>query len=199
MKQSPAPQSGESSAKALDGTIVGPEPIRSTSLLGTFIATPITDDGALVAIQVHRVPGTVGAVAPIHDDEGWLLAADQGFSCLCPDGTVRAIADVAPDWTRMNDAACDSQGRFWAGTLAYDQRRGGGALYRLDRRGQTELMLDGLTTSNGLGWSPDNRTMYLVDTGPGVIPLSPLIRTRARSPEGRCWSRCRQTSDHRTG
>ena len=34
---------------------------------------------------------------------------------------------------------------------------------------ETELMLDGLTTSNGLGWSPDDHTMYLVDSGPRVI------------------------------
>ena len=145
------------------------ELLRVDILAGHVYRDRITDDGALIAIQVHHVPGTVEAVAPIHDDEGWLLAADQGFSYLHPDGTVHAIADVAPDWTRMNDAACDPQGRFWAGTLAYDQRPGGGALYRLDRRGQTELMLDGLTTSNGLGWSPDNRTMYLVDSGPRVI------------------------------
>ena len=30
-------------------------------------------------------------------------------------------------------------------------------------------MLDGLTISNGVGWSPDGRTMYLVDSGPRVI------------------------------
>ena len=30
-------------------------------------------------------------------------------------------------------------------------------------------MLDGLTISNGMGWSPDGDTMYLVDSGPRVI------------------------------
>ena len=69
----------------------------------------------------------------------------------------------------MNDAACDPQGRFWAGTLADDHRAGGGALYRLDPYGATELVRDGLTISNGLGWSPDGGTMYLVDSGPRVV------------------------------
>ena len=66
----------------------------------------------------------------------------------------------------MNDGACDPQGRFWGGTLADDHHTGGGALYRLDRTGRTEVVLEGLTISNGIGWSPDGRTMYLVDSGP---------------------------------
>jgi sugar lactone lactonase YvrE len=69
----------------------------------------------------------------------------------------------------MNDGACDPQGRFWAGTMADDHRDGGGALYRLDRFGQTELVLGDLTMSNGLGWSSDGRTLYLVDSGPRVV------------------------------
>ena len=69
----------------------------------------------------------------------------------------------------MNDGACDPQGRFWAGTLADDFRPGGGALYRLDHDGRVELMLDDLTISNGLGWSPDGATMYLVDSGPRLV------------------------------
>ena len=35
----------------------------------------------------------------------------------------RSLAEVAPAGTRMNDAACDPQGRFWAGTLADDHQR----------------------------------------------------------------------------
>jgi sugar lactone lactonase YvrE len=125
----------------------------------------VENDGSLVAVRSYRVPGTVSAVAPIQDDEGWLLAAGRGFAHLSPDGSVRALAEAAPAGTRMNDGACDPHGRFWAGTLADDHRPGGGALYRLDARGETELVLDDLTISNGLGWSPDGRTMYLADSG----------------------------------
>jgi sugar lactone lactonase YvrE len=71
--------------------------------------------------------------------------------------------------TRMNDAACDAQGRFWAGSMAYDETPGMGSLYRIDARGGCEQMLDGLTISNGIGWSPDGATMYLADTVPGHI------------------------------
>jgi sugar lactone lactonase YvrE len=111
----------------------------------------------------------VGAIAPIQGDDGWLLAAGQGFAYLRPDGSLLPLAEVTPAGTRMNDGACDPQGRFWAGTMADDHRAGGGALYRLDWAGRIELMLTGLTISNGLDWSPDGRTMYLVDSGPRVV------------------------------
>ena len=138
-------------------------------LAGRIYRDKINDDGALSPVRTFEVPGTVGAIAPVENDEGWLLAADRSITYLRPDGELRPIADIAPEGTRMNDAACDPQGRFWAGAIANDQQPGGGSLYRLERSGETELMLDGLTISNGLGWSPDGRTMYLADSGPGVI------------------------------
>jgi sugar lactone lactonase YvrE len=63
---------------------------------------------------------------------------------------------------RANDGACDPAGRLWVGTMALDQRPGAAALYRLD--GTLTTILDGLTIANGIGWSPDRRRMYYVDT-----------------------------------
>jgi sugar lactone lactonase YvrE len=127
----------------------------------------------------------VGAIAPVDGDDGWLLAAGRGSVHLTPDGSQRRIADVAPAGTRMNDAACDPQGRFWAGTMADDHLAGGGALYRLDRTGRTEVVLEGLTISNGLGWSPDGGAMYLVDSGPRVVHAFAFDADRGTISEGR--------------
>lgn len=129
----------------------------------------VATDGSLDWLNIYDLPSTVGMIAPIEADEGWVLGAGRGFVHLAVDGTHRTIAEVAPAGTRMNDGSCDPQGRFWGGTIADDHHEGGGALYCLDRTGRAELVLDGLTISNGIGWSPDGRTMYLVDSGPRVV------------------------------
>jgi sugar lactone lactonase YvrE len=64
----------------------------------------------------------------------------------------------------MNDGKCDSTGRFWAGTMALDVRPGAGSLYRLGPKRDVERMVTGVTISNGLGWSLDDRLMYYIDT-----------------------------------
>jgi sugar lactone lactonase YvrE len=145
------------------------ELLRVDILAGQVFRDRVDDDGALHAVRVYELPWSIGMLTPIEGDDGWLLGAGRGFVHLLPDGTHRTIAEVAPAASRMNDGACDPQGRFWAGTLADDHRAGGGALYRLDTTGRIELVLDGLTISNGVGWSPDGRTMYLVDSGPRVV------------------------------
>lgn len=101
----------------------------------------------------------VGAVA--HRAEGgFLFAAGMGFAVCewpCVELTWLATVDRGQ---RMNDAACDPAGRFLAGTLAPDDSA---ALYRLDR-GKASLLLEDVSISNGLDWSPDGHTMYYVDT-----------------------------------
>jgi sugar lactone lactonase YvrE len=63
---------------------------------------------------------------------------------------------------RFNDGSADRQGRFWAGTThGDDQSRPEGSLYRLDEDCTVHTMAGGLACSNGLGWSPDNKTMYV--------------------------------------
>jgi sugar lactone lactonase YvrE len=161
------------------------ELLRVDILAGRVYRDRVEDDGALVSVRVYELPSTVGMIAPVEGDDGWLLGAGRGFVYLAPDGTQRTIAEVAPARTRMNDGACDPQGRFWAGTVADDHREGGGALYRLNRTGGTDLVLDGLTISNGLGWSPDGATMYLVDSGPRVVHAFAFDGDRGTISEGR--------------
>ena len=63
---------------------------------------------------------------------------------------------------RFNDGSADRQGRFWAGsTHADDQFRPEGSLYRVNPDCGIQKMAGGLACSNGLGWSPDNKVMYV--------------------------------------
>jgi sugar lactone lactonase YvrE len=143
------------------------ELLRVDIAAGHVFRDRIADDGSLIPIRTYRLPGTVSAIAPVEGGRGWLLAADRGFAMLDPDGEFRVIAEVASDGSRMNDGAADPQGRLWAGTVA--ELPGAAVLYRLERDGRVDALLDGLTTSNGIGWSPDGRTMYLADSGPRVV------------------------------
>jgi sugar lactone lactonase YvrE len=108
----------------------------------------------------------VGAVAP-RAAGGYVAAVQEGFGLIDETtGSLEIIAEVESDNpdNRMNDGKCDSAGRFWAGTMAYDLTPGAGALYRLNTdRGVVEV-LEEVTLSNGLGWSPDDTSMYYIDS-----------------------------------
>lgn len=109
----------------------------------------------------------VGAVAR-RVDGGLVLAVRDGFALLDPgEHEVRLISSVEREneENRMNDGRCDSGGRFWAGTMAFDMRPRAGALYRLDENLRVEKVLDGVSVSNGIGWSLDDTAMYFIDSG----------------------------------
>lgn len=124
---------------------------------------PETRRDALV-IKLDRQVGAVG----LREAGGLVLAVREGFATWQPG---RAGIDVVatPIGTsldcRMNDGACDAAGRFWAGSMALQEdvlRRG--SLYRLGTDGRAVEVLAGVSLSNGIGWAPDGRTMYHVDT-----------------------------------
>jgi sugar lactone lactonase YvrE len=85
---------------------------------------------------------------------------------------VSPLAAVGHDRTvRMNDGACDSAGRFWAGSMRLDEAPAGGCLYRLDPDHRVETICEGVTISNGIAWSPDDTLLYYVDTPTGAIDV----------------------------
>ena len=127
-------------------------------------------DGLLESPATMQIDRHVGAAAPAVAG-GYVVAAGTGFLFADTSGAICELAQPETGRTdvRMNDGACDPQGRFWAGTMAYDESPGKGALYRLELDGSCTTVLTGLTISNGIGWSPDGTTMYLADSGTGTI------------------------------
>jgi sugar lactone lactonase YvrE len=71
----------------------------------------------------------------------------------------------------MNEGGCDPDGRFYCGTMAYDKTPGAASIYRLDPDGSTEVVLTGVTVSNGLEWSPDGSLAYYNDTDSGEVSV----------------------------
>ncbi|NMM27242.1 MAG: SMP-30/gluconolactonase/LRE family protein [Glaciimonas sp.] len=102
---------------------------------------------------------------------GLIVALRTGFFHLNTDnGTLQTIAPAPYDTatTRFNDGRCDAAGRFWAGSLYEPRDRQLGTMYCLDQ-GVVRQHWSGVTVSNGLAFSPDNRTLYHADTTAHVI------------------------------
>lgn len=113
------------------------------------------------------------------DANRWVAGMEDGVFDIAPqdDGTLSAtrLAGVqhGASGMRFNDGRCDRQGRFWAGTMVMDMAAGtqAGALYRIDGsavRESLDAQLRDFIVPNGLGFSPDGKTMYLSDSHPNV-------------------------------
>ena len=121
-------------------------------------------DPASAAIKHWQLDEEPGCIA-LARDGGLAVALRNGLWRLDPvTGALRQIAAAPFDSSqqRFNDGKPDSRGRLWVGTID-DARLPHAGLYRY-ADGAFECMADGIVTSNGLGWSPDQRRMYWSDT-----------------------------------
>jgi sugar lactone lactonase YvrE len=113
----------------------------------------------------HHVGSVAAALRP-REKGGYVVAIENGFMLV--DDTFATREALAPVFTepllRMNDGGCDPQGRFYCGTMAYDERAGAGSLHRLDIDGSVHTVLTGVTISNGLQWSSSGSEVFYVDT-----------------------------------
>lgn len=121
---------------------------------------PVTQE-----LQRWDVGSEAGCLAPL-EGGGLLLAQRDGLWRLDTETGQRTQVAAAPYDTatqRFNDGKADPQGRFWAGTVYEPREPALAALYRF-AAGKFTQMVDDAVTANGLGWSPDGRTMYWTDT-----------------------------------
>lgn len=164
---------------------------------------------ARVAVDGLRARGPVeywslqeepGCIAPAQGG-GLVLALRSGiYRAQQWGGQLHKLVDAPYDTgkQRFNDGKCDAQGRFWAGSLYEPKDQALGVLYMLDAQG-LHRMADGVTTANGLAWSPDGRTAYWADTAAHhvrVFDCNPatgecsgehLLHQMALKPDGWAW------------
>lgn len=115
-------------------------------------------------VKTFEMPTRVTALG-LRQGSGFVCATDKGLHFWDGKGTALEFIshpEVGKEGARFNDGKVDRAGRFWAGTM--DPRNATSALYRLDTDLSVHKMIDGITISNGMGWSLDNTVMYYVDT-----------------------------------
>ncbi|MBT5414985.1 MAG: SMP-30/gluconolactonase/LRE family protein [Rhodospirillaceae bacterium] len=120
------------------------------------------------AVGRWALPDLIGSLA-LREGGGAVVALRHGlFTFDFESGATELAVDLSAEnrENRFNDGKCDRRGRFWAGTMHFDGLPRGpkGFLYRFDADFGHVRRESGIRTSNGIGWSPNDRTMYYTDT-----------------------------------
>ena len=99
---------------------------------------------------------------------GWIAIAQNGLYVWDPKTNETRLFVGPPESGKpdicYNDAAVDRQGRLLVGTVnMQDPFAPDGSLYRVDPDGSLHKLDTGYATANGIGVSPDGRTVYVAD------------------------------------
>jgi sugar lactone lactonase YvrE len=129
-------------------------------ILNSRIHTFDPSDGSRTVMVTEQ---HVGAAKP-RADGGLVVNLRDGVGLYSADGAFSWLHREVVPGRRGNDAAVDPDGGFWAGTMTYAEKPGGGDLKRVTGDGSAATVLPDVSVSNGTGWSPDGRLMYYIDT-----------------------------------
>lgn len=116
----------------------------------------------LPLLNVHKIGQKLGCIA-LTETEHLLLATELGFAFYRPgDAFPQSFLDIIPrdSGAMFNDGKISPSGDFWVGSKG---PRGLARLYRLNHDLTVDLILEGLSISNGIAWSLDNRFFYHTD------------------------------------
>lgn len=118
-------------------------------------------------LNTSRATGDFLSAAVPSRDGSWLIAQRNRCSRLdWSSGAITPCASISdfPAGNRLNDGKCDPMGNFWVGSMDLKLTPSRASLYRLSTRGEVSRVLQNLTLSNGLVWSPSGTTFYHVDS-----------------------------------
>ncbi|WGD49401.1 SMP-30/gluconolactonase/LRE family protein [Bradyrhizobium sp. CB1650] len=123
-------------------------------------------DPATSTHQVFRYPCQSLGSQAFTIDGAHLLAPDLSICRRDPvTGLLSGICEVERGLdNRLNDGRVDARGRWWIGTMDNQLHRPNGSLYRVSGDGEAKHMFGDVVVTNGIAFSPDNRTLYFTDT-----------------------------------
>lgn len=107
----------------------------------------------------------------LQEDGSLLLFRARGNVVQWRDGLeIEVVPEIPMEvGTRFNDVIADPEGRVFAGTMPTGDAPG--RLYRFDHDGSYRSVVEGVGCSNGMGFAPDLRAMYFIDTSIGRVDL----------------------------
>jgi gluconolactonase len=127
----------------------------------------LLDRGDKVSLAVPKRRG-VGGMA-LHADGGLVAGGRDIVHVSLTDHSMRTVLDQksADSAVGFNDLTTDGKGRVYVGSIAYaifrNEEPKPGKLYVIDVDGTSRALSDGVLLTNGLGFSPDGRTLYHSD------------------------------------
>lgn len=111
--------------------------------------------------------GLMAAGIALTDTDALIFAGSTGLHLWRRQDDYRTIAaDYEGEPFFFNDIIADPHGRLYAGTLYWNENgmEKYGKLYLFDTDGSVRIADDGIELANGLGFSPDARTLYFADS-----------------------------------
>lgn len=121
-------------------------------------------------VDSWKMPQVIGSL--VFDRNGGIVAGLEAGFCRVRLDPVNVEPVVNPQREPniiFNDGKCDRHGRYFVGTMHREFKPNAGVLWRLDPDWSTHRIDSGITVSNGLAWSPDDKTMYFADTRALVV------------------------------
>lgn len=138
---------------------------------GTSAGRPLATEAPEGAVARIPTPSSVVACVRPAAGGGAVLALEKGFALEDADGSITELPPLWQEDVRMNEGAIAPDGSFLCGSMAYDQRPGGAAMWRLRPDGTTTRLFGDLTISNGLAFSADGARAFFVDTPTGRVDV----------------------------
>lgn len=103
----------------------------------------------------------------LNADGNFVITNQGGVWLWDGSGSPRQVAgEVEGSKCRLNDCIADPQGRLLTGSVFYDAEKEYplGKLICIDTDGSASILDEGIHLSNGLGFSPDRKTLYFTDS-----------------------------------